>query len=162
MVADEESYARWIYKPRYVDEEGIYNTSFITLRENEDGVSGQLIDRAGKKLVILSGMRYRRSKKDGTPKEEKFLGFAKALSGEIRKVAVEPDKIDVIIRESAVPYHAVITFQIEGELIRGNTQNSHFLLYKDKLKDLLIKDVYSATAEELLEAKAEIDRENNI
>lgn len=77
------------------------------------------------------------------PKEEKIVGFAKANIGEIRGIADEQEtSIDVVLTKSDVPFHAEIRFTIDGQLIRGNNQNPHFLRYKDKLKNLFAKDIF--------------------
>ncbi len=155
-ISDGETYTRWVYAPRYIDERGVFKQNFVSLKEwnKEKGISGQIIDRCDHKTVLLWGLHFRRKDKDGTEKEERFLGYAKALACKIRSVADEDgDKIDVIFTESDVPFHAEIRFEIDGELVVGNNQHPRFLRYKDKLRDILQNDVYRASAEELAEIK---------
>lgn len=127
-IADDEHFARWLYRPRYC----------------EEGISGQILERAGLKTVLYCGLSHRWKSNDGTPKEEKFIGFAKAKVGDIRDVADEDgSSIDVIFTKSDVPFHAEIRFTIDGQLKKGNNQNPHFLRYKDKLKHLFAKDIFT-------------------
>ena len=154
IVYDEETFVRWIYRPRYINSDGDFKSCFISLRDresfHEEGISGQILERAGHEQVIKSGQNFRRKSYDGTPKEEHFIGYASANCGLIRAVADErDDKIDVVLTESLVPYHAEIRFYVEGTLIKGNNQNAHFLRYKDKLRELLTNNCYYATEKEL-------------
>lgn len=147
-VSDAEHFARWLYIPRYLDKNGNFTHRFINLRDRngfrEEGISGQILERAGIASILHCGAVHRWKSNDGTAKEEQFIGFAKALVGEIRNIADEPDtSIDVIMTQSEdVPFHAEIRFVIDGQLIRGNNQNPHFLRYKDKLKNLFAKDIF--------------------
>lgn len=146
LVLDTETFVRWIYRPRYISPEGIFKPCFISLRERndykEEGISGQILDRAGHDTVIQCGESFRRKTYDGTPKEERFIGYASAYCGRIRAIAdVEGDKMDVLFTESIVPHHAEIRFYVGGILIKGNNQNAHFLRYKDKLRELLAENV---------------------
>lgn len=163
-VSDEETYTRWVYVPRYRNNKGEFNHAFISLREwpdrKEEGISGQIIDRASHTTVLLWGLKFRRPSKDGTHKEERFTGYAKALAGKIRSIVDEEgDKVDVILTESEVPYHAEIKFEIDGDCIVGNNQHPKFLRYKDKLREILEKDVYEASLEEIAEVKSILEKE---
>lgn len=157
-VLNDEHFARWIYKPRFVDEEGSLNHKFISLRERkgnpESGISGQIYERAGHDNVIKSGLEHRWTSNDGTDKEESFVGFAKAKVASIRGISDnESDCVDVKLKQSEnIPFHAEIEFFIEGELMKGNTQNPRFLRYKDKLKDLFGQNIHKATDEDLVKA----------
>jgi hypothetical protein len=147
-ISDAEHFARWLYIPRYLDKNGNFTHRFINLRDRngfgEEGISGQILERAGINTILQCGVAHRWKSNDGTPKEEQFVGFAKANVGEIRNIADEPDtSIDVIVTQSeGVPFHAEIRFVIDGQLIKGNNQNPHFLRYKDKLKYLFAKDIF--------------------
>lgn len=154
IVYNDETYVRWIYRPRYINDDGVFKSCFVSLRDREDfqeeGISGQILERAGHKQVIKSGLNFRRKTYDGTSKEEHFIGYASANCGQIRNVADEQDdKIDVVLTESIVPHHAEIRFYVEGALIKGNNQNAHFLRYKDRLRELLTNSCYYATEKEL-------------
>ena len=146
MVYNDETYARWIYRPRYIGTDGIFKFCFVSLRERndyrEEGISGQILERAGHDTVIKCGESFRRKTYDGTPKEERFIGYAYANCGRIRAVADEEgDKVDVLLTESIVPHHAEIRFYVDGILVKGNNQNAHFLQYKDKLRSLLTENI---------------------
>ena len=157
-ISNKETYTRWVYAPRHRNVQGGFNKTFISLREREEGISGQIIDRAGHKTVILWGMKFRRSSKDGTPKVERFVGYTKALAGKIREVADEKgDKVDVIFVESKVPFHAEIRFELDCVCIVGNNQHPRFLRYKDKLRTLLQNDIYEVSDEEIEEALKSLD-----
>ncbi|MCR5038944.1 MAG: hypothetical protein K6A94_06375 [Bacteroidales bacterium] len=154
IVYDDETYVRWIYRPRYINDNGTFRTTFVSLRERgdykEEGISGQILERAGHEQVIKCGLSFRRISYDGTPKEERFVGYASAKCGQIRAVADSPDdKVDVLLTPSSVPHHAEIRFFILGVSVKGNNQNAHFLRYKDKLRELLAKNCYYASEKEL-------------
>lgn len=154
IVYDDETYARWIYCPRYINDSGIFKSCFISLRDRkgyqEEGISGQILERVGHEQVIKNGLNFRRKTFDGTPKEERLVGYAFANCGQIRAVADErDDRIDVVLTKSVVPHHAEIRFYIEGTLVKGNNQNAHFLRYKDKLRGLLTNSCYFANEKEL-------------
>ena len=140
-VLDNEHFARWVYCPRFVDKNGEFNEKFISLRPNEEGISGQIFEKAGHDEILKCGAEYRRTSKDGTEKEERFVGYVKALTGEIRKIADEPDTSnDVVYTSSSVPFHAEIRFYINEALLKGNNQNPYYLRYRKKLTNLFKQD----------------------
>ena len=148
-VFDSEIFARWLYKPRFVSDDNFLNERFISLRVfpgniPEKGISGQLLNRAGHNSVISCGKKFRRTSKDGTNKEERFVGYAKATVGDIREISnVVSDKVDVILTDSSeIPFHAEIRFVIDGNEIDGNHIEARFLKYKDKLTDLFNRDIF--------------------
>ena len=127
-VYDSEIFARWLYRPRFIDENNKLNERFISLRVfsgriPEKGVSGQLLNRAGHNSVILCGKLFRRTSKDGSN--------------------LLCDKVDVILTDAVIiPFHAEIRFIIDGQEIDGNHIDARFLKYKDKLTDLFSQDIY--------------------
>lgn len=141
-VLDNEHFARWVYCPRFVNADDTFNERFISLRPNEEGISGQIFEKAGHDGILKCGAEFRRTSKDGTDKEERFVGYVKALTGEIRKIADEPNtSIEVVYTPSpSVPYHAEIRFYINGALLKGNNQNSYYLRYRTNLTKLFAKD----------------------
>ncbi len=146
-VLDTEIFARWVYKPRFMDGNN-FNDRFISLRSwpgksPEQGVSGQLLNRAGHEQVIACGRRFRRASKDGTANEERFVGYASASVGKIRDVSDSPDdKVDVILTETQdIPFHSEIIFNIDNQWIDGNHLSARFLKYKDKLSNLFAQNL---------------------
>ncbi len=147
-VFDSDIFARWLYKPRFISEDGILNERFVSLRVfpgnvPEKGISGQLLNRAGHNSVISCGKKFRRTAKDGTIKEERFVGYAKVDVGDIRGISKKvSDTVDVILTDAAeIPFHAEIRFVIDGQGIDGNHIDARFLKYKDKLTELFSKDI---------------------
>ena len=148
VIYDSEVFARWLYQPRFISNDNKLNDRFISLRVfsgnvAEKGISGQILNRAGHNSVISCGRKYRRTSKDGTNKEERFIGYAKAIVGDIRNTSETfCDAVDVIFAESAdIPFHAEIRFVINGQEIDGNHLDARFLKYKDKLTELFSKDI---------------------
>ena len=148
IIYDSEVFARWLYQPRFVNSDSKLNDRFISLRVfpgnvAEKGISGQILNRAGHTSVISCGRKYRRTSKDGTNKEERFIGYAKAIVGDIRNTSETfCDTVDVIFAEAAdIPFHAEIRFVINGQEIDGNHLDARFLKYKDKLTELFSKDI---------------------
>ena len=129
-VKDEEHYLRWIYDPRHIIKD-VVKPSFISLRKDEDGVSGQIYERLESEAEIyIAAKSFERTK-------EAYWGFAMASVGEIRSLTLDSDKIDVLMTVSRVPAHAEIRFEIEGEPIVGNTPNSRLSYYFNEIKALL-------------------------
>ncbi len=142
-VLDDEHFARWVYCPRFVSANGEFNERFISLRPYEEGISGQIFEKVGHNGILKCGAEFRRTSKDGTDKEERFVGYVKARVGAIRKIADEPDTaIDVIYTESSIPFHAEIRFFINGDLLIGNNQNPYYLRYRKKLTELFKQDYF--------------------
>ncbi|MBR5695988.1 MAG: hypothetical protein IKX43_07160 [Paludibacteraceae bacterium] len=142
-VLDDEHFARWVYCPRFVDTDGTFNEKFISLRPQEEGISGQIFEKAGHDVILQCGSKFRRASNDGTAKEERFVGYVKALTGEIRKIADEPDtSIDVVYTSSPVPFHAEIRFYINEDLLKGNNQSPYYLRYRKKLTKLFEQDFF--------------------
>ncbi len=142
-VLDDEHFARWVYSPRFVDANDTFNEKFISLRPKEEGISGQILEKAGHDEILKCGAEHRWSSKDGTAKEERFVGYVKALTGEIRKIADEPDtSIDVVYTSSPVPFHAEIRFYINEDLLKGNNQSPYYLRYRKKLTKLFEQDFF--------------------
>ena len=148
VIYDSEVFARWLYQPRFINNDNMLNDRFISLRVfpgkiAEKGISGQILNRAGHNSVVSCGKKYRRTSKDGTDKEERFIGYAKAIVGDIRNLSESfGDTVDVILAETAdIPFHAEIRFVINGQEIDGNHLDARFLKYKDKLTELFSKDI---------------------
>lgn len=148
-VYDSEIFARWLYRPRFISDDNKLNERFISLRVFADkipekGISGQLLNRAGHNSVISCGKMFRRTSKDGTDKEERFIGYAKAIVSDIRKLSnVLYDKVDVVLTDAVhIPFHAEIRFIIDGQEVDGNHIDARFLKYKDRLTDLFSQDIY--------------------
>lgn len=129
-VRDDEHYLRWIYDPRHIIKDEV-KLSFISLRKDEDGISGQIYERLESETEI-----YKAAKSFERVKES-YGGYAMASVGKIRSLALDSDKIDVIMTESKVPAHAEIRFVIDGEQIVGNTPNSRLSYYFNEVKELL-------------------------
>lgn len=129
-VRDEEHYLRWIFDPRHIIKDEI-KPLFISLRKDEDGISGQIYERLESETEI-----YKAAKSFERVKES-YWGYAMASVGKIRSIALDSDKIDVIMTESKVPAHAEIRFVIDGEQIVGNTPNSRLSYYFNEVKVLL-------------------------
>lgn len=129
-VKDEEHYLRLIYDPRHIIKD-VVKPSFISLRKDEDGVSGQIYERLESEAEIYKAAKsFERTK-------EAYWGFAMASVGEIRSLTLDSDKIDVLMTVSRVPAHAEIRFEIDGEPIVGNTPNSRLSYYFNEIKELL-------------------------
>ncbi len=147
-IYDSETFARWLYRPRFVNSDNELNEKFISLRVlggkiPEKGISGQILNRAGHNTVVKCGRQYRRTSKDGTDKEERFVGYAKAIVGDIKKLSESLcDKLYIILTEAVdIPFHAEIRFIINGHEIDGNHLDARFLKYKDKLTELFSKNI---------------------
>ena len=129
-VRDEEHYLRWIYDPRNIIKDEL-KPSFISLRPKERGVSGQIYERLESDVEIYKAAKtYENS-------TEAYWGYAMALVGDIRSIAMDDDKIDVLMTVSKVPAHAEIRFAIDGEQIVGNTPNPRLSYYFNEIKVLL-------------------------
>ncbi len=142
-IEDSEIFSRWIYCPRYVDESNNFNDNYTSLRKtiNEEGISGQIYNRAGKEAVMKSGLEFIRKNKKGVATEA-FVGVGLAEVISIRQLSVEPDTIDVIeVPSTRVPHHAEIRFWINGIPSFGQCQNPRLLYYFYELKKLMSKDV---------------------
>lgn len=139
-VGDDEVYARWIYQPRFMNNEEVLNERFMSMRERngnpngpENGISGMLINRCDHDTVVEIGQQHKWKPKKNQP-EEIFWGYGYAVVAEIRAVAEDKDVIDVEESPSeTVPHHAIITFYIDGERQRGNTPHPRMRRYKDNL-----------------------------
>ena len=129
-VRDEEHYLRWIFDPRHIIKDEV-KPLFISLRKDEEGVSGQIYERLESETEIYKAAKgFERVK-------ESYWGYAMASVGKIRSLALDSDKIDVLMTESKVPAHAEIRFVIDGEQIVGNTPNSRLSYYFNEVKELL-------------------------
>lgn len=149
IVGDDETYARWIYHPRFMDDDEMLIERYVSLREREGnpkgpegGLSGMLLERAGHDAVIKCGIAGKwKPKKNKAP--ETFWGYAYSKVGNIRSIAKNPDVIDVQLSPSeTVPHHAIVIFLIDGEQMRGMTPNPRFRRYKEALLALLSSSTY--------------------
>ncbi|MCQ2252110.1 MAG: hypothetical protein MJZ61_01535 [Bacteroidales bacterium] len=122
-----------------MDESGVLNSKFVTLRPhiNEEGISGQLIDRIGVEVAVADGAKFIRTHKDGTP-AEKLSALAIASVGELRNLSVGMDKVDVLnVPSSVVSAHAEIRIYIDGELVTGNSTNFKLKFYLNSISRIL-------------------------
>lgn len=133
-VRDEEHYLRWIFDPRHIIKDE-FKPSFIRLRKDEKGISGQIYERLETKEEIY------KAAKNFERAEESYWGYAMASVGEVRAVALDDDEIDVLMTKSIVPAHAEIRFVIEGAEVVGNTPNSRLSYYFNEIKDLLSRGI---------------------
>lgn len=144
-ILDEERFSRWVYKPRFVDDDGLLKKSFIFLRENinEEGISGQLYDRLSHDVVVSEGIKFERRHKN-PQKSEKLVGLAIVPVGDLRDVAILPDTIDVeSVPSDYVSEHAEIRFYLDGVLATGNTSNQLLDFYFDEILSLMANGLTS-------------------
>ena len=133
-VMKDEHYLRWIFDSRHIFQ-GQFKPSFISLRMNEKGISGQIFERLESENVIKeSACRFVRSK-------EIFYGYALAKVEDIENCAIENDTINVVMTESVVPAHAEIRFKLDDVPVVGNTPNPRLSYYFNEIKDLLSRTV---------------------
>ena len=80
-VDDNERFSRWVFYPRFMDENGGLNHKFIFLRPNinEEGISGQLYDRISRQIAIEDGVKFCR-KKNGKPRNFRSFCSPKATT----------------------------------------------------------------------------------
>lgn len=145
MVLDSEEFSRWVFQPRYIDELGILNSKFITLRPHlkECGVSGQLINRAGFYEAVRCGNLFIRRDKNGNPIDQ-LVAIAKAKVSDIRSLSQDSDTIDVLsVPSESVTDHAEIRLFIKGVLfVAGeNTMNAAVQDYLDQISFLLSENM---------------------
>lgn len=139
-VGDDEIFARWVYQPRFMNDDEELIEMYVSLRENENGLSGMLLNRCSHDEVVNTGLIFQRKKKNGIPKEA-FCGYCKACVREIRAIAEPDDTVDVVEAPSAkVLHHAVIVFVINGQHICGNTPHPRMRRYKEALLGLFFND----------------------
>ena len=129
---DEEHYLRWIFQPRHIVND-VLKDNFISLRKDEEGISGQIYERVARDNIYEVSSMY--SKKNDN------YGYAMAKVGDIRKLAQDKDKIDVLLTESPIPAHAEIRFNINDVPVIGNTPHPKMTYYLLKLKELLSKTI---------------------
>ena len=129
-VRDEEHYLRWIFDPRHIIKDEV-KPLFISLRKDEEGVSGQIYERLESETDIYKAAKSFESIK------QSYWGYAMASVGKIRSLALDRDRIDVLMTISKVPAHAEIRFVIDGTAIVGNTPNSKLSYYFNEIKESL-------------------------
>lgn len=131
---DEEHYLRWIFDPRHIIKDE-FKPSFISLRRDEQGISGQIYERLEtEEEIYKSAKTFERTK-------ESYWGYAMATVGELKAVALDSDEIYVLMTESIVPAHAEIRFVIEGAAVVVNTPNSRLSYYFNEIKELLSRGI---------------------
>lgn len=144
-VKDNEHFSRWVYRPRFIDVSGTLSDRFITLRPqlHEEGVSGQLYDRAGREIVIKEGLLFIHKDKKGHPTEE-LVAISKALVGEIRDLSQDSDVVDVVsVPSDKVSHHAEIRFKIDGvDFVAGrNVMDARLQDYFDQIRMIMSEDL---------------------
>lgn len=131
IVGDEETYGRFVMTPRHLNE------PFISLRNNEKGVSGMILSRF-KNTESIEPYRQSLMEKSG----QSISDMVSALVKHIRELSIkEVLNVDVILTMNNYPYHAEIRFLnlTENELIKGNTRMSQFTYVCDLIKELLFR-----------------------
>ncbi len=142
-VKKEEHFSRWIFKPRFIDENGVVNDRFVALRPhiNEQGLSGQLIDRIGFDVAVSEGSAFVRTKKDGTPLETLY-GLAIAQVVDIRGLSLSNDNVDVeSVPSQNVSAHAEIRIYINGELATGKSTDFKLRFYLNQIQNILLNGI---------------------
>ncbi len=138
-VKNEEHFSRWIFKPRFIDDNGVVNDRFVALRPhiNEQGLSGQLIDRIGFDVAVSEASAFIRTKKDGTPLESLY-GLAIAQVSDIRGLSLSNDNVDVEpVPSDRVSAHAEIRIYINGLLATGKTTDFKLRYYLNNIQNIL-------------------------
>ncbi len=144
-VKNDEHFSRWIFKPRFIDDNGVVNERFVALRPhiNEQGLSGQLIDRIGFDVAVSEGIAFVRTKKDGTPLESLY-GLAIAQVADIRGLSLSGDNVDVeSVPSDRVSAHAEIRIYINGDLVTGKSTDFKLRFYLNKIQNILLSGIVS-------------------
>lgn len=137
IVDDQEHFSRWVYQPRFIDENGRLNSRFVILRPtiNEEGLSGQLFDRISLEVAVSEGKKFIRKYKTNS---EKLVALAIVGVGDLRQIADVNDIIDVVsVPSESVSAHAEIRFYLNGQLATGNTPTSFLKYYFDEINSLM-------------------------
>lgn len=132
IVGDEETYGRFIMKPRHIKQ------PFISLRKKEKGISGMIVSRFKDSESVEP---HRQSLMEKT--KEHIPGMLTSLVKYIRALSIKDIiNVDVILTEANYPYHAEIRFLNlkDNELVNGNTRLAEFSCICDDIKDLLSKN----------------------
>ena len=131
-VGDEEIYGRFVMDPRH------QKNPFISLRRNEEGVSGMIISRfKDSETIEPCRQTIMRKSKQFIP------SMLTSLVKHIRNISIKDViDVDVILTEINYPYHAEIRFinLKDNELVNGNTRLAEFSCICDDIKDLLSKN----------------------
>ena len=133
-VSLDEKIARIVLSPRDIDPLTNYpKDSFITLRNQEDGISFLRFDYMGEDAFRQSG-EDRANLYNLKLKKAKyvFVGWMEAIVSDI--LAIAPEKLCVTVNNpEANPNHVNICFKNNGEIVKGIVTDAEILDLMDEL-----------------------------
>lgn len=128
-ISNKETLARLIFSPRYCDDTLTgFNNRFISLRNNEEGISCCRFSLMSKEEINQRG--------NALARKDIYKGYALAVVEDIISIDSE-----VIIVTATSNDHAEIRFVINGENVRGNVRYSELQFYFDEIRDLFLKQI---------------------
>lgn len=128
-ISNSENLARLIFSPRYCDDElSDFNNRFISLRNNEEGISCCRFSLMTEVDVNQRGRSLAR--------KDFYKGYALAIVKDI--IGIDKDIIFVVATSND---HAEIRFIIDGITVRGNARYSRLQFIFDEIRDLFLKNV---------------------
>ena len=142
-VCEEEVLARIALAPRDIDSEtGLPKDSFISLRNEEGGISFLRFDYLGYDEFVTRGLE-RESKYNRKQKKYAFVGWMEGVAKDIKALA--PDIIEFTIdKPDESPEHVNVRFYKAGNLIKGIVTDAEILsLLDDLYRTLIYKQVYN-------------------
>lgn len=133
-VSDEELLARIVLAPKDIDAEtGLPKDSFISLRDQEGGVSFLRFDYLGDKDFKERGFARERLYNDKRKvKKYSFVGWMQGLARDIKALA--PNMIELTVDSPGIsPEHVNVRFFKSGVLIKGIVTDAEVLDVLDNL-----------------------------
>lgn len=128
-ISNKETLARLIFSPRYCDDTLTgFNNRFISLRNNEEGISCCRFTLMTETEINKRGKLLAR--------KDIYKGYALAVVEDIISI---DSKVIVVVATSND--HAEIRFVINGENVRGNVRYSELQFYFDEIRDLFLKQI---------------------
>ncbi len=128
-ISNKEVLARLIFSPRYCDDTLMgFNNRFISLRNNEEGISCCRFSLMSKDEINQRGKALAR--------KDIYKGYALAVVGDV--ISIDSEVIIVVATSND---HAEIRFVINGENVRGNVRYSELQFYFDEIRELFIKQI---------------------
>ena len=138
FVDDNERVARIVLSPRDIDEcTGAPKANFISLRNNETGISFLRLDYMGEGAFMTRGFeRADNYNKHSKKIQYEFVGWMEGLVSDIKALA--PEIITITIdNPKENPEHICVEFHFQGDIVKGIVTNAVIMDIMDDLYHLL-------------------------
>lgn len=139
IVGDEEIYGRFVMRPRHYVGAAI-GERFLSLRPiDRGGISGVIVSRFREGETLLLA----KERLEKIARKQSVTALCTASAGALRSCSIPGKmKVDVVLTDTAFPYHAEIRcYENDEKIIMEELTSAEFMFVRRRLQGVLMKSM---------------------